>query len=65
MLCTKQSRFLILVRDGTHVPTHDFEIRVLADIIDGHLEHPEMEVGHWAERATGDENDGLLFWISL
>ena len=61
----KQTRFFILVRDGTHVPSHDFEIRILAGVVDCHLEHAEVEVGNWAKRATCDQYDGLLFWMAL
>jgi hypothetical protein len=65
MVGAKQSWFLILVRHRTHVPSHHFEIRVLADVIDGHLEHAQMEVSDWTERSARDENDGLLLWMSL
>lgn len=65
MVGAKQSWFLILVRDRAHVPSHHFEIRILADVIDGHLEHAEMEVSNWTKRPARDENDRLLFWVSL
>jgi hypothetical protein len=65
MMGAKQSWFLILVRDRTHVPSHHFEIRILADVIDGHLEHAQMEVSNWTKRSARDENDRLLFWMSL
>ena len=65
MRCTKQTRFFVLVRDGTHVPAHDFEIRILACVVDSHLEHAEMEVGDRAERPARDQYDGLLFWMAL
>jgi hypothetical protein len=61
----KQSRFLVLVRDGTYVSTHHLEICVLAGVIDGHLEHAQMEVGNWAERSARDEDDGLFLWMVL
>jgi hypothetical protein len=54
MMGAKQSRFLILVRDWTHVSTHHFEIRVLAGVIDCHLEHAQVEVGDRAERSACD-----------
>ena len=61
----KQTRFFILVRDGTHVPSHNFEIGILASVVDCHLKHAEVEVGDWAERPTCDQYDGLLFWMAL
>lgn len=65
MMSAEQSRFFILVRDGTHVSTHHFKICVLADIIDGHLEHTQVEVGNGTERSARDEDDGLLLWMVL
>ena len=65
MIGAKQSRFLILVRDRTYVPAHHFEIRVLAGIIDGHLEHTQMKVGNRAEGSARDEDDGLFLWMAL
>ena len=65
MTRAQQSWFLVLVRYRTHVPTHHFEICVLAGVIDCHLEHAQMEVGDWTERATCDQNDGLLLWVAL
>jgi hypothetical protein len=61
----KQTRFFILVRDGTHVPSHNFEIRILAGVVDCHLEHAEVEVSDWAERPACDQYDGLPFWVAL
>jgi hypothetical protein len=62
---TKQTRFFVLVRDGAHVPAHNFKISILAGVVDCHLEHAEMEVGDRAERPACDQNDGLLFWMAL
>ena len=62
---TEQTGFFILVRYGTHVPAHNFKIRVLAGVIDCHLEHAEVEVGDWAKRPACDQYDGLLFWMAL
>lgn len=65
MIGAKQSRFLVLVRDRTDVSAHHFEICVLAGIIDGHLEHTQMEIGNWAEGSARDEDDGLFLWMAL
>jgi hypothetical protein len=65
MRSTKQTRFFVLVRDGTHVPAHNFEICILAGVVDCHLEHAEVEVGDRAERPACDQYDGLLFWMAL
>ena len=65
MRSAKQTRFFVLVRDGTHVPAHNFEIRILAGVIDCHLEHAEVEVGDRAERPACDQYDGLLIRMTL
>ena len=64
MSCAEQSGFLVLVGHGTHVAAHDFKLRILADIILGHLEHAEVKVGDGAEGATCDEDDRLLLGIA-
>ena len=65
MRSTKQTRFFVLVRDGTHVPAHNFEIRILAGIVYCHLKHAEVEIGDRAERPACDQYDRLLFWMTL
>lgn len=65
MRSTKQTRFFVLVRDGTHVPAHNFEIGILACIVDCHLEHAEVKVGDRTEGPACDQYDGLLFWMAL
>lgn len=65
MRSAKQTRFFILIRNGTHVPAHNFEICILAGIVDCHLEHAEVEVGDWTERSACDQYDGLPFWMAL
>jgi hypothetical protein len=37
------------VRDGRKVSADDLELGVLPGIVDGHLEHAEVEVSHRAE----------------
>jgi len=54
-----------MVRDWAHVAAHNIEISILADVVDGHLKHAEMEVGYGAERSTRDKDDGLLIWMAL
>ena len=65
MRSAKQTRFFVLVGDGTHVPAHNFEICILAGVIDCHLEHAEVEVGDRAERPACDQYDGLLLRMTL
>ncbi len=65
MRSAKQTRFFILVRNGTHVPAHNFEICILAGVVDCHLEHAEVEIGDRAERSACDQYDRLPFWMAL
>jgi hypothetical protein len=65
MVCTEQARLLVLIRDGTHVATHDFEIGILANVVLGHLEHSQMQVGDGREGATSHEYDRLAVFIAL
>ena len=63
MLRIEKTGLLVLVRDRTEVPSDDLEVGVLTDVVLGHLEHPQMEVGDGAEGPTRDEHDWLLVWI--
>ena len=60
MIRREQTGFLVLVADRTEVPADDLKVCVLADVVLGHLEHAQVEVGDGAEGAAGDEDDGLL-----
>jgi hypothetical protein len=51
---------LVHVADRGEVAADDLKVGVLPDVVDGHLEHAEVEVGDGAERAARDEHDGLL-----
>lgn len=64
MLCTEQTGLLVHVAHGTEVAPDDLEIGVLADVVDGHLEHAEVEVCDGAEGAARDEDEGLLIGIA-
>jgi hypothetical protein len=63
-MCTKQSRLLVHITDGTEVTAYNFAICILANIVFGHLEHPKMEISDWAKRPACYENDGLLLWVA-
>ena len=65
MIRREQTGFLVLVGHGAHVAAHDFKLRILADIILGHLEHAKMQVGHRRERAAGNEYDWCSVLIAL
>lgn len=61
MVGTQQARFLVLVTDWTEVAPNYFEIGILSNIVFSHLEHAQMKICDWAERATSYQNDrGLL-----
>lgn len=60
MFRAQQPGLLVHVADRTEVAAHDFEVCALADVVDGHFEHAQMEVGDWGEGAASDEDDGLL-----
>ena len=64
MIRREQTGFLVLVADRTEVPADDLKVCVLADVVLGHLEHAEVEVGDGAEGAACDEDDRLLVWIA-
>jgi len=57
MVGAKQAGFLVHVADGTQEPTHNLEVCMLPDIILGHLEHAEVQIGDWAEGSTCDKDD--------
>ena len=54
VVSAKQPRFLVHVRDRTEIPTYDFKVGVMADVVAGHFEHSEVEVGDRAERTAGN-----------
>ena len=57
MLRAKQPRFLVHVAHRAEITTDDLEIRILPDIILGHFEHAEVQIGDWTEGTTTDEHD--------
>ena len=59
----QKTRFLVHVADWTEIPAHNLEVRVLANVVARHLEHPEVQIRDWAERATSDEDDRLFVRI--
>lgn len=64
VMCVKQSRFLVLITNGTEITAYNFVICVLANVVLGHLEHPEMEISDRAERTARYEDDGMFLWIA-
>lgn len=57
MASTEQPGFFVHVADGAEIAPQDLKVRILADVVLGHLEHAEMEVRDGAEGTTCDEND--------
>lgn len=64
MCRAQQARLLVIVTDRTEISTHNLKLSTLSNIVDGHLEHAQMEVGNGAEGAAGDEHNGLLLRIA-
>jgi hypothetical protein len=50
----EQPRLLVHVRDRTEIPAYDLKIGVMADVVAGHFEHPEVEIGDRAKRTAGN-----------
>jgi hypothetical protein len=65
MVRREQSGLDILVTHGREVASDDLEVSVLTDVVFGHLEHAEVEIGDWAEGAACDEHDGCSGSIAL
>lgn len=63
-MCAEQTRLVVFVAHRTQIAAHDLEVGVLPDIVLGHFEHSEVEVGDRTEGPTCDEDDGLLGRIS-
>ena len=63
MLRIEKAGLLVLVRDRTEVPSDDLEVGVLPDVVLGHLEHPQVEVGDGAEGPARDEHDWLFVGV--
>lgn len=49
MVGAKKALFLVHVAYGTEISSHDLKVCVVSDIILGHLEHAEVEIGDGAE----------------
>lgn len=64
MMRTQEAWLLVHVTDWTEVSTNDLKVRVLPDKVHRHLEHPQMEEGHWTEGAACDEDEGLLVGVA-
>ena len=60
----EEARLLVLVTDRAKVAPDDLPVGILADVVLGHLEHAEVEVGDGAEGAACNEDDRLLVWIT-
>lgn len=64
MLSGEKARFLVLVTDRTEIAPNNLKVCVVTTVVSGHLEHAQMEVCNWAERAACDQNYRLLGGIS-
>lgn len=63
MVSAEKPRLLVHITNGAEITPYYFEVCVLTDVIDCHLEHPQMQISHWAEGTTCDEDEGLLVRI--
>lgn len=64
VVCAEQARLLVLVAHGAEVAADDLKVGVLADIVDGHLEHAQVKERDRAEGPAGDEDDWLLVGVA-
>lgn len=55
-----EANFLVGVRDGGHVGTHDLKVRAYAHRVPGHGEHAQVQEGGRAEGAAADEDERRL-----
>ena len=60
MVCAEQTRLVVLVAHGTQIPADDLEVGVLPNIVLGHFEHSEVEIGDRTKGTARDEDDRLL-----
>lgn len=60
MFGTQESGFLVHITDRTEVTSDDLVVGLLPSVIFGHLKHAEVQIGDWAERAAGYEDEWLL-----
>ena len=64
MFGTQEARFFIHITDRTEITSDDLVVGLLPSIIFRHFKHAEVQVGDWAERTTGYEDEWLLGGIS-
>ena len=63
MVCAEKPGLLVLVADRAEVAADNLEVGVLADVVLGHLEHAQVQVGDRAEGAACDKDHRLLVCI--
>lgn len=63
MMGAKQARLFVHITDWTQISSHDFEIRVLPNVILGHLKHAQMQIGDWTERSASHKHYGCLLRV--
>ena len=61
---TEETRFLVHVAHRAKISTKNLKVSILSDIVFCHLEHAQMKVSDWTERATCDQNYWDLVWIA-
>ena len=64
MIGREQTGFVVLVADRTQVAANDLEVSVLANVVLGHLEHAQVEIGYWTEGAACYQDHRLLVGIA-
>ena len=60
MVCAEQTRLVVLVAHRTQIAAHNLEAGVLPNIVLGHFEHSEVEIGDRTKGTAHIEDDGLL-----
>jgi hypothetical protein len=60
VLGTQEAGLLVHVTDGTEVTSDNLVVGLLPSIVFRHLKHAEVQVGDWAERTAGYEDEWLF-----
>lgn len=63
MICAGQARLAIGIRHRREVATEEFEIGAEFDVVGGHLEHAQMEIGDRGEGTTRDQQKRRLLRV--
>jgi hypothetical protein len=64
VLGTQEAGLLIHITDRTEITSDDLVVGLFPSIVFRHLKNAEVQVGDWAERTAGYENEWLLGRVS-